>query len=111
MYHLCIQGNRETIYINGLEKQRIQDSHNKSSIWRPKPAEFLLFLENSNKNILRASVECDLTYSHAVKLMKTWEKAGLVRCSKEGRINYFQLTRRGQEIAETMRGHDPRRKI
>ena len=44
--------------------------------------------------------EVDCTYSHAVKILQTLEKLGLVTFEKKGRIKLIKLTKKGQDIAE-----------
>ena len=44
--------------------------------------------------------EVDCTYSHAVKILQSLEKLGLVAFEKKGRIKLIKLTNRGQEVAD-----------
>ena len=46
--------------------------------------------------------EVDCTYSHAVKILQTLEKLGLVVFEKKGRIKLIQLTKKGDEVAEAI---------
>ncbi len=46
--------------------------------------------------------EVDCTYSHAVKILQSLEKLGLVMFEKKGRIKLIKLTKRGQEIADNI---------
>jgi DNA-binding MarR family transcriptional regulator len=49
-------------------------------------------------SILAKEVDC--TYSHAVKILQSLEKLGLVVFEKKGRIKLIKLTKRGQEVAD-----------
>ena len=46
--------------------------------------------------------EVDCTYSHAVKILQTLEKLGLVVFEKKGRIKLIKLTKKGQEVADNI---------
>lgn len=70
--------------------------------FRRKPALMLVALKKLSKarygSILAKEVDC--TYSHAVKILQTLEKLGLVTFEKKGRIKLIKLTKKGQDIAE-----------
>jgi predicted transcriptional regulator len=70
--------------------------------FRRKPALMLVALKKLSKarygSILAKEVDC--TYSHAVKILQTLEKLGLVVFEKKGRIKLIKLTKKGQDIAE-----------
>ena len=46
--------------------------------------------------------EVDCTYSHAVKMLQSLERLGLVNFEKKGRTKLIKLTKRGQEIANNI---------
>ena len=46
--------------------------------------------------------EVDCTYSHAVKILQSLERLGLVIFEKKGRIKLIKLTKRGQEVADNI---------
>ena len=46
--------------------------------------------------------EVDCTYSHAVKILQTLEDLKLVEFDKKGRIKLIKLTKRGQEVADSI---------
>ncbi len=46
--------------------------------------------------------EVDWTYSHAVKILQTLERLGLVVFEKKGRMKLIKLTKKGQEIADNI---------
>jgi predicted transcriptional regulator len=48
------------------------------------------------------SKEVDCTYSHAVKLLTTFETFGLIKSVKRGRIKVIELTDRGKEVARSL---------
>ena len=72
--------------------------------FRRKPALMLVSLKKKARmrygSILAKEVDC--TYSHAVKILQTLEKLGLVTFEKQGRIKLIKLTKKGQEVAENI---------
>lgn len=70
--------------------------------FRRKPALMLIALKKISRarygSILAKEVDC--TYSHAVKILQTLEKLGLVSFEKKGRIKLIKLTKQGREIAD-----------
>ena len=72
--------------------------------FRRKPALMLVALKKLSKarygSILAKEVDC--TYSHAVKILQSLERLGLVFFEKKGRIKLIKLSKRGQEIAENI---------
>jgi len=51
-------------------------------------------------SILAKEVDC--TYSHAVKILQSLERLGLVVFEKKGRIKLIKLTKRGQEVSDNI---------
>ena len=72
--------------------------------FRRKPALMLVALKRIARarygSILAKEVDC--TYSHAVKILQNLEKLGLVIFEKKGRIKLIKLTKRGQEVADSI---------
>jgi len=72
--------------------------------FRRKPALMLVALRRLSKarygSILAKEVDC--TYSHAVKILQILEKLNLVTFEKQGRIKLIKLTKKGQDIAESI---------
>ena len=72
--------------------------------FRKKPALILIALRKSWRSrygsLLAKEVDC--TYSHAVKILQSLEKFGLVAFEKKGRIKLIKLTNRGQEVADAI---------
>lgn len=72
--------------------------------FRRKPALMLVSLKKNVRmrygSILAKEVDC--TYSHAVKILQTLEKLGLVVFQKKGRIKLIQLTKKGNEVADSI---------
>lgn len=72
--------------------------------FRRKPALMLIALKKISKarygSILAKEVDC--TYSHAVKILQTLEKLGLVSFEKKGRIKLIKLTKKGHDIADNI---------
>lgn len=70
--------------------------------FRRKPALLLVALKRMARarygSVLAKEVDC--TYSHAVKILQSLERLGLVMFEKQGRIKLIKLTKRGQEIAD-----------
>ncbi|MDD5700100.1 MAG: winged helix DNA-binding protein [Candidatus Nanoarchaeia archaeon] len=70
--------------------------------FRRKPALMLVYLKKNTRmrygSILAKEVDC--TYSHAVKILQTLEKLGLVLFEKKGRVKLIKLTKKGKEIAD-----------
>lgn len=72
--------------------------------FREKPAMMLVTLKNSKTEIYASSLAkvIDCTYSHVVKILQEMEKAGLVNFQKEGRLKLLTLTKKGEQIAESI---------
>ena len=74
--------------------------------FRRKPALMLVSLKKNTRmrygSILAKEVDC--TYSHAVKILQTLEELWLVVFQKKGRIKLIQLTKKGNEVAESIEG-------
>ncbi len=72
--------------------------------FRRKPALMLVALKKLNKSkygsVLAKEVDC--TYSHAVKILQTLEKLGLVTFEKKGRIKLIDLTKKGRDVADNI---------
>ncbi len=72
--------------------------------FRRKPALMLVALKRITRarygSILAKEVDC--TYSHAVKILQTLERLGLVLFEKKGRTKLIKLTKKGQEISENI---------
>ena len=51
-------------------------------------------------SILAKEVDC--TYSHAVKILQSLERLGLVGFEKKGRVKLIKLTKKGTEVAENI---------
>lgn len=72
--------------------------------FRRKPALLLVALKRLARarygSVLAKEVDC--TYSHAVKILQSLERLGLVMFEKKGRIKLIKLSKRGQEIADNI---------
>ncbi len=72
--------------------------------FRRKPALLLVALKRLARarygSVLAKEVDC--TYSHAVKILQSLERLGLVMFEKKGRIKLIKLTKRGQEISDNI---------
>ncbi len=72
--------------------------------FRRKPALLLIALKRLSRarygSILAKEADC--TYSHTVKILQNLEKLGLVVFERKGRIKLIKLTKKGQEIADSI---------
>jgi len=72
--------------------------------FRRKPALMLVALKKHSRirygSILAKEVDC--TYSHAVKILQILEKLSLVDFEKKGRIKLIKLTKKGEEVADSI---------
>ncbi len=72
--------------------------------FRRKPAMMLVALKRIARvrygSVLAKEVDC--TYSHAVKILQSLERLGLVGFEKKGRIKLIKLTKKGTEVAENI---------
>jgi DNA-binding MarR family transcriptional regulator len=70
--------------------------------FRRKPALMLIALKKVSRirygSVLAKEVDC--TYSHAVKILQTLEKLGLVNFERKGRIKLIKLTKKGKDVAD-----------
>lgn len=89
-------------YIDKMTDDKIKD--NFDIFFRRKPALMLVALKRIARvrygSVLAKEVDC--TYSHAVKILQSLEKLGLVGFEKKGRIKLIKLTKRGQEVADNI---------
>ncbi len=80
----------------------VKDAFN--TFFRKKPALILIALRRNARarygSLLAKEVDC--TYSHAVKILQSLEKFGLVAFEKKGRIKLIKLTNKGQDVAESI---------
>ena len=72
--------------------------------FREKPAMMLVMLKNSKNEIYASSLAkiIDCTYSHVVKILQQMEKSGLVNFEKEGRLKLLTLTKKGEQVADSI---------
>lgn len=71
---------------------------------REKPVKIFTGLRAS-KGLVYATIlskEADCTYSHTIKILNTFQKLGLVKFKKTGRIKQVMLTKDGSEIAQSL---------
>jgi DNA-binding MarR family transcriptional regulator len=80
----------------------VKDTFN--MFFRKKPAMILIALKRGGRarygSLLAKEIDC--TYSHAVKILQSLEKYGLVVFEKKGRIKLIKLTNKGIEVADHM---------
>lgn len=60
----------------------------------------MLGTEAIGKSSTYLSRKTDLTYSHAVKVLQDFQKAGLINIEKRGRRNIIVLTWQGRKVAQ-----------
>ena len=72
--------------------------------FREKPTMMLVGLLNAKSEVYASSLakSIDCTYSHVVKILQEMEKAGLINFNKQGRLKLLSLTKKGQEVAESI---------
>ena len=82
----------------------MMQKNNFDIFFRRKPALMLVALKKHSKvrygSVLAKEVDC--TYSHAVKILQTLEKLGLVSFEKSGRIKLIKLTKKGIDVADSI---------
>ena len=67
---------------------------------RLKNVKMLLLLREKKKwYVSLLAKEADVTYPHAIQIIKKLEQAGLVKTAKDGRNRYVELTDKGREVA------------
>jgi DNA-binding PadR family transcriptional regulator len=68
-----------------------------------KPVKVILNLKEHEENYaLEISRNIDTTYPHTIKLLQQMEKGRLINSRKQGRKKMFNLTPKGQEIADNL---------
>lgn len=79
-------------------------TENLDIFFRKKPAMMLVSLKKNARlrygSILAKEVDC--TYSHAVKILQTLKELKLVEFEKKGRIKLIKLTKKGEEVADSI---------
>ena len=80
-----------------------QTKDNFDVFFRRKPALMLVALKKLTKarygSVLAKEVDC--TYSHAVKILQTLERLGLVLFEKKGRMKLIKLTKKDKKSQTT----------
>jgi len=73
----------------------------KELFFRKKSIELLLALntEEKKKYVLALSKEIDCTYPYTLELLSVFEKFGLVKLDKVGRVKFVELTKDGKDLA------------
>jgi predicted transcriptional regulator len=73
-------------------------------IFREKPVMMLVELKNTQAEMYASTLakKVDCTYSHVVKILQEMNKSGIVAFEKQGRLKILTLTKKGQEIAESL---------
>jgi predicted transcriptional regulator len=73
--------------------------------FREKPAKMIIEMRRNSKTEIYAShlaKSVDCTYSHVVKILQQMQKAGLVNFDKQGRLKLLSLTKKGEEVANSI---------
>jgi len=75
-------------------------------LMREKPALMILVLLESEKAVYASVLakQVNYTYSHVIKVLQEFEKAGIVEFEKHGRMKVISLTEKGMEIAVHVQG-------
>lgn len=75
----------------------------RSLFLRHKPVKVILNLRENNENYaLEISRNIDTTYPHTIKLLQEMEETSLINSEKRGRKKMFELTSRGETIADNL---------
>jgi len=69
---------------------------------RPKPVKMLVELRSGPKYATLLAREVNITYSHTVKLLDTFNDIGLISFEKKGRIKIIKLTDLGEDISHAL---------
>ncbi|MFH1978748.1 MAG: hypothetical protein ABIJ92_05465 [Candidatus Aenigmatarchaeota archaeon] len=71
---------------------------------REKPAKILLGLKTSKESVYATTLskEANCTYSHTIKILDMFNKLGIVKFDKQGRIKRVTLTDDGWDIAHNL---------
>ncbi len=73
-------------------------------LFRDKPLQMLIALHEHEKlyaSNLAKIVDC--TYSHVVKVLKEFNKSGIVEFKKNGRIKHVALTKKGRDFVNSLK--------
>jgi predicted transcriptional regulator len=72
---------------------------------RNKPAFILMKIQACVNKCYASNIakEVDCTYSHTVRIIQQLEKEGLLTFDKTGRIKTITLTKKGKDIADTLK--------
>lgn len=63
----------------------------------------VLYMMDKGHNLNKISIKSGMTYSHTYKIVKHFEKKGLVeKMGKEGRRNVYYISRAGQKMIPTI---------
>ncbi len=74
------------------------------TLFREKPLQMLLYLYlNDGQYVSNISKHVDCTYSHVIKVLDVFHKAGMIEFKKEGRVKKVKLTKKGKEIIKEIK--------
>ena len=70
-------------------------------LFREKPVMMLVTLLNTSEEMYASTLAkaVDCTYSHVVKLLQEFHKAGLLTFDRQGRLKIIHLTKKGKDVA------------
>jgi len=80
------------------------DEHIFDVFFRRKPTLMLVNLYDNKGETYASNLAktVDCTYSHVVKILQQMEHAGLISFEKNGRLKLITLTKKGQDVAESV---------
>lgn len=61
-----------------------------------KRIEILMIIDNFEKSIYSLSKKLNITYAQLYKILKDFEKIGIIECNKKGRGINIKLTKKGE---------------
>ena len=73
--------------------------------FQDKPTKMLIEMYMNSTEAMYGSTlakRIDCTYSHVIKIIKIFEKYGLIEIQRKGRLNLIELTEKGRKIAKTI---------
>lgn len=85
------------------DKEKIENIENRlnSLFFQEKAVKaFLKLLEKTPSYASIVAKEIDCTYAHTFKILNIFQRLGLVKFNREGRIKLVELTQKGKELAE-----------
>ena len=81
-----------------MKKQSLEDL-----LFKKKPLQILLSLLSGPKYITQIARKVNSPYPHVYKILKSFERTGIINLEKSGRIRVVSLTKKGENILEKLK--------